>query len=152
MLSQEQYEQMNLTCKLNEKLLLVYDDKFNYVENCPNNNYKSIIYDITTKKPICTQYNKIICGIDNVKKFIENNKFSKLTYKKSYEGTHIIVFYHDDKWCITTKKCLDATESFWNRTISFYQLFMDAINEKFKLDDLNKNYCYHFNLIHYLNI
>lgn len=151
MLSQEQYEKMNLTCKLNGKLLLVYDDYFNYVEGNPNNDYKSIIYDITTQKPIASQYNKIICGVDSVKKFIENNKFSKLNYKKSYEGTHIIVFYHDDKWNITTKKCLDLNESYWNKSMTHYQMFIEAINGKFELDDLDKNYCYHFNLIHHLN-
>lgn len=151
MKTEEEYVKMNFKCKTDEDLLLVYDNEFNYVKDSPNNNFKSIIYNTKTKKPIATQYNKIIIGLDNITDFINNNKFSKLKYKLSYEGTHIIVFFNEDKWYICTKKNLDANLSFWCKEISFYKMFMDSIENKFTLDDLDKKYCYHFNLIHHQN-
>ena len=76
---------------------------------------------------------------------------SYYSLSNSIEGTHIIVFYHNDKWFITTKKCLDAKTSKWNGETSYYDMFMNTIKDKFNLDDLDKNYCYHFNLINVNN-
>jgi hypothetical protein len=143
-----------LNFKTDENLIIVYDDDIYYDnKNHSNikNNYKSVIFDIKTNKPIATQYNKIIYGFDNVDNFIKNNKHSKMTISKCYEGTHLIVFFHNNIWYVCTRKCLDANKVFWNENISYYTMFTEAMLGKFTFDDLDKNYCYHFNLIHYMN-
>lgn len=129
----------------NNNLVLFYDD--NYTNDNITYKYKNIIYDLNNKKPIASQYNQPITNFKNIKEFIDHNVLTNnYLISESIEGTHIIVFYHNDKWFITTKKCLDANESKWNE-ISYYDMFIETIKDKFKLDDLNKNYCYHFNLI-----
>lgn len=131
-------------------LVLFYDDNFNNNNNTYK--YKNIIYDLKEEKPICSQFNQPIINIDNIKKFIDNNSINvNFTISKSTEGTHITVFYHNNKWFITTKKCLDISNSKWNGNTSYYDMFMTTIKDKFNLDDLNKNYCYHFNLININN-
>ena len=68
-----------------------------------------------------------------------------------YEGTLIVVFYEKGKWYICTRKCLDATTSQWIKGVSYYTLFMEAIKDKFTIENLDKRYCYHFVLIHHKN-
>jgi hypothetical protein len=137
--------------KFDENLIIIYDEDMKYKEGDEKNKYKSVIFDVKTGKPIATQYNKIIYGFENVDKFIKDHEHTKITASKCYEGTHLIVFYYNDIWYICTRKCLDASDVYWNSNISYYDMFTDAMNGKFSFSDLNKDYCYHFNLIHYMN-
>lgn len=130
-------------------LVLFFDNTFD--DTLTTYKYKNIIYDIITQQPIVSQYNQPITGMNNIKTFINENDIDEnIDIKFCYEGTHIVVFNHNNKWFITTRKCLDARESKWNGK-SHYDMFMEAITGKFNLNDLNKNYCYHFNLIHNQN-
>lgn len=149
LIKKHQMDICNYKIDTDNNLVLFYDD--NYTNDNSTYKYKNIIYDLKNEKPIASQYNQPITNNDNIKDFINHSLLdNKLSYSVSIEGTHLIVFYHNDKWFITTKKCLDANDSKWNG-ISYYEMFMNTIKNKFNLDDLDKNYCYHFNLININN-
>lgn len=113
-------------------------------------NCKSIIYDKNTLEPIVSQYNNIIYN-ENAVKFVETVNWNNVVVQKCYEGTLIIVFNHNNKWYVTTRRCLDANESIWVKNNSYGQLFTEAIDGKFTFDDLDSSYCYHFILVHHKN-
>jgi len=113
-------------------------------------NCKSIIYDKDTLMPIVSQYNNILYN-ENAIKFTETVNWDNVVVQKCYEGTLIIVFNHNNKWYVSTRRCLDANESIWVKNNSYGQLFTEAIEGKFTFDDLDPNYCYHFILVHHKN-
>lgn len=134
-----------------------------YYNNVPNNNTtrdksiealesscRSLILDKLTLKPLVTQYNKILYNADSLD-FLKDKSWSQIVVQKCYEGTLIMIFFHNNKWYVTTRRCLNAQESTWIRNKSYYDMFIEAMEGKFTFEELNKNYCYHFVLIHHKN-
>jgi len=111
---------------------------------------KSIILDKNTLKPIVSQYNKILYNSEAIT-FLKDKQWSNICIQKCYEGTLIIVFNHNNTWYVTTRRCLNAKDSTWIHNNSYYDMFIEAMENKFTFDDLNKDYCYHFILVHYKN-
>ena len=143
----------------NIDIALVYEDNYEWsedeIEDKEKNWYKSVIYDKNTGKIIGHQFNKMIIN-DNVDKMIktliETNTSYKMYLRTCYEGTSILVYNINDKWFISTKRCINCeTENFY-KDISYYDMFLQCIEGKFTLEDLNKDYVYHFNIIHYKDI
>ena len=146
-------------------LALIYSNDNTYVPSSSKNYYKSIIFDIaiqskSTEKssfhfvPIATQYNKMITNINDIHNFIrENYQIMKcMFYQPIYEGTHIIMFYHKESWRFSTRRALDARQSYWiNLSSSYYSLVQRCLDIQFPNYDFNKEYVYHFNLIDYTN-
>lgn len=114
------------------------------------NSCRSLVIDKKTLKPIASQYNKILYNKETVE-FLNGKNWSKIIVQKCYEGTLVVVFFHNNKWYITTRRCLDAHQSSWIKDNSYCDMFLQSIKGKFSLDDLNKNFSYHFVLIHYKN-
>jgi hypothetical protein len=113
----------------------------------------NIVIDRQTLKIIFCQYNNIFYNNDAYD--ILNNKnteWNKIIINHCIEGTMIYVFNHNNKWFTTTKKCLNATDSKWNKKISHGDMFIDALNNKINIEDLNPDNCYYFALIHPENI
>lgn len=135
--------------KEDENLALLYTDKPD-----PNNTIemstKSCVINKTNLNIIVTQFNNMIYN-DETLQYINATKWDNVSFYKCYEGTMIIVFYECGKWYISTRRCLDANSSVWIKGSSYGDMFMEAINRKFELDSLDKNYCYHFVLLHYKN-
>lgn len=78
----------------------------------------------------------------------------------SYEGSLLSVFFHNDKWYVSTRRCLDSRESKFNSDKTHYDMFCDVVlNDPYKkyenmdkfFEELDKNYSYYFVLIHHLN-
>jgi hypothetical protein len=139
-----------LDFKEDDNLMIIFSDNNHRSSNQLDNSIKSLIIDKTTLKPITTQFNKLIYNQEAVD-FLKDKNWNDIKIKYCYEGTMILVFYAYEHWYVCTRKCLDAKKSYWIKDYSYYDLFMDSIDGKFKLDDLNKNYCYHFILLHYKN-
>lgn len=146
----------------NINIALVYDDNYEWNEeiekdkkNKVKNWYKSVIYDKTTGNIIGHQYNKMILNENAdkmIKSLIENNETYKMYIRTCYEGTGILVYNINGIWFVSTKRCIDCkTENYYKDT-SYYDMFLQCIEGKFTLDDLNKDYVYHFNIIHYKDI
>lgn len=66
------------------------------------------------------------------------------------EGTLLSVYYFNDKWFVSTRRCLDAKDSFWLSNKSHYDLFFECVSSDL-FDHLNKDHCYYFVLQHYEN-
>lgn len=145
-----------LSLKEDDNLCMIY---YNNIPQTPGrdqfiqeleNSCRSIILDKQTLKPLVTQYNRILYNGDSLS-FIKDKDWSHVTVQKCYEGTLIMVFNHNDKWYVTTRRCLNAQESTWIKNNSYYEMFTEAMEGKFTFDELNKNYCYHFVLVHHKN-
>jgi hypothetical protein len=145
----------NINFKENDDLMMFYYDQENTVNDDIKSYFakylesfcKSCIIDKNNLKTIASQYNKILSN-ESTLSALSKNKWENVVVSKSYEGTMILVFYHNNNWYITTRRCIDAKNSVWVAKTSYYDLFHDVIKDKFELDDLDKNYCYHFVLIH----
>ncbi len=114
------------------------------------NSCRSVILEKHTLKPLVTQYNKILYNNDSIE-FLKDKQWSQIIVQKCYEGTLIMVFNHNGKWYVTTRRCLDAQKSTWIRDKSYYEMFTEAMEGKFSFEELNKDYCYHFVLLHHKN-
>lgn len=114
------------------------------------NSCRSVVLNKNTLEPIFTQYNRIIYNDDAVE-FLKDKDWNNVVVQKSFEGTLIVVFCHNDKWFVTTRRCLNAQNSTWIKNNSYYDMFVDAMNGKFTFDDLDKDLCYHFVLVHHKN-
>lgn len=139
-----------LKYKDDENVVIVYSESNKRTGDPMSDDIKSVIIDKKTFKPITSQFNKLYYN-DDTENFLKNKSWSNVTVKECYEGTMIIVFNHANKWYVCTRKCIDAKKSFWIKNISYHDLFMQSIENKFTFDQLNPNYCYHFILLHYMN-
>lgn len=69
------------------------------------------------------------------------------------DGTMINVFYHNDKWNISTRSVMDAKTSFYNDIHddkkTYKEMFEDCLEEsRLILNVLDQNYCYSFVIKH----
>lgn len=146
----ERVEHANLSYKEDDDFMIVYSKTNDRSDSEIDNVTKSVIIDKAQLQQLTTQFNKPIYNSET-ETFLTDKDWNKVSVQMCYEGTLIVVFYEKGKWYICTRKCLDATKSAWIKGLSYYDLFMEAIDGKFKLDDLNKSFCYHFVLIHHKN-
>ncbi|CAH6421754.1 RNA ligase [uncultured virus] len=133
-----------------------------YYNNLPENNNldhyfenievtcRSYIIEKKSLKPIASQYNKILYNND-AKEYLKQVKWENVKIQKCYEGTMLLVFNYNDKWYVSTRRCLNASDSKWIKNKSYREMFDEAMTGKFVFDDLNKEYCYFFILVHYKN-
>lgn len=142
-----------------EDLLLVYTkfEEATYKNaNTPlKNECRSLIIDIKKKELVSYTCNTPICNLEAMNYLLGHNE-NKMKVYECYEGTLMSLFFNNDKWYLSTRRCLDSKKSIWNEN-SHYDLFEEVLNQDgFKsLDDftsqLDKAYCYNFVLIHYKN-
>ena len=150
------YENYSIMSKYYEEdnLLIVF-----HKYNTPLNNEfaqecRSLIIDMITLKVISyTCPNPIINK--EAQQFLLNNNELDLDIYKCYEGSIMSLFNHNDKWYLSTRRCLDSKNSIWNNS-NYYDMFMDVLNKEnisFDnfVDKLNKDNGYYFILIHYNN-
>lgn len=92
--------------------------------------------------------------------------FTKSVVQESIEGTTIVCFYHDNRWYISTRSCIDADKSNWIPNYSYKTLFEEIIcsdildypvEQKIErmtsfYDKLDNTLCYFFVLIHPFNL
>lgn len=155
-----QPEKYNLSLKENEDICMLYYNTNNNIteDNSQRDAHvvtleiscRSAIIEKSTLKIISTQFNKILYNEDSIA-FLKDRPLKNAVIQKCYEGTLLLVFHHNNRWYVTTRRCLDARESTWVDGKSYYELFTEAVQNKFTFDDLNTNYCYQFILVHYRN-
>lgn len=143
----------------NINLVLVYDNDYEWkdddITDKETNWYKSVIYDKNTNKIIGHQYNKMILNenADKMLKYlIDTNTSYKINIRNCFEGTSILVYNVNGVWFVSSKRCIDCRTLNYFKDLSHYDMFLQCIENKFTFDDLNKDYVYHFNIIHYKDI
>jgi len=141
----------NIYCKEEDDLLLIYNNFDTNIKNNLCKECRSIIINKNNMKIIAyTNDISIINSSNDI--FIHNNSI----ISECYEGTLLSVYYHNNKWYISSRKCIDSKKSLYNNK-SYYDLFEDVIinsgysNIKSFTDNLDINKTYYFILIHYLN-
>lgn len=147
-----------LSMKDNDDLFILYYDNLPKINTILHSKYadqlekntRSCILEKDTLKIIATQFNRIIYNND-AKEFMKDKDWENIIIEKCYEGTILLVYNHKNKWYISTRRCLDASESTWVKNKSYEEMFYECINDKFKLDDLDKDNCYYFVLLHHKN-
>lgn len=168
---------MELTKLIKETNITKYDNLKNILENEPfflkikedktypnlflicgqnNSNYSlkivnecnGIILDKNTLSIVCYTFDK--CLEQNSINPALNIEPGNLFFEPVYEGTLIRVYFHENKWMVSTKKCIDPSKSNWISNRSFMELFNDAISIQNPniLAHLNSEYCYSFILMH----
>lgn len=98
-----------------------------------------------------SQFNKIPSSDTDNKYCITQlkDRVKHVYFQPAYEGTTLIVYYLNDKWNISTRRCVDAHDSSWDPTApSHYEIAENLIN----FDELNKDYVYQYNLVSYNNV
>lgn len=140
----------NIHSKEEDDLLLFYNKFDTTIKNELCKECRSIILNKNNMQIIAYINDISIINSNNI--FINNNSI----ISECYEGTLLSVYYHNNKWYISTRKCIDSKKSIHDNK-SYYDLFEDVIIESGYLDiksftdklDIDKTY--YFILIHHLN-
>jgi hypothetical protein len=152
----------NLSFKedLENDLILIHHNKFgksNIQLTDLENQCRNLILT-TNLEPLCYHYNEIIYNPIN----LSDIDFKNAIIQESIEGTTILCFNHNDKWFVSTRRCIDASKSMWIPKYSYKQLLDDILCSKLenptdedrqsKIDKffniLDKSLCYFFVLLH----
>lgn len=113
-----------------------------------------VIFEKNTNKLLHYSFPKAYEGVYSP--YFENEKdcYKKLINQNfeveiSTEGTHVKVFWYDNRWRVSTSRSIEAGLSFWNSEKSFKEMFYETCDyENIKLEDLDKQYCYSFIMQH----
>lgn len=122
------------------------------IHSCENSDFNlkivnecnGIILDKNTLKVVCYTFDKCT----DSPSLSKNIDIENLYYEYSIEGTLIRLFYNEDKWVFSTKKCIDASIARWISPKNFIELFFDCIIGYDIFKNLNKNNCYSFIIAH----
>jgi len=139
----------NVVIKEDDNLSIIYESSETDKEKFP---LKNCIIDKNTLKIVSTQFENIKYNEDAMieLKKLSSEEWNKCKIQESIEGTIIVVFFKYDKWYITTRRCLDASKSFWIRNKSYKDLFIETLNNK-NIEDFDKQYVYFFVLVNHEN-
>ena len=139
-----------LSFKEDDDLCIIYYNNNDVDHTCLEGSCRSLIIEKKSLKILSTQYNKILYNSETIN-FLKGKSWSNIVVQKCYEGTLMVVFNYNNKWYVTTRRCLNADESKWVNNKSYHEMFLEAMGDKFSFNDLDKRYCYHFVLVHHKN-
>ena len=115
-----------------------------------DNNYNIISYS----------YENLLENNDGINYLLKNNidlnniDLNNIIITEAYEGTTISIFNYNDKWYLSTRKCINLNDSIDNPQFIMFNELLTKNNYK-NLDDfcnkLDKNNSYHYILIHHNN-
>lgn len=111
---------------------------------------RSVILDKNNLKIIGSQFNRIIYNEEGIE-YVNNVDWNNVVVQKCYEGTILLVFNHNGVWYVSTRRCIKSEESSWIKGKTYREMFDESIKNKFTLESLNPNLCYHFVLVHHKN-
>ena len=130
----------------NDKLYIVkYNKKYSNMDNELVRECRSIILDYDNN--IISYSPPKSIKLEEFETYIENWK-KQVIVQPFLDGTMINIFFHNDKWYISTRSSLNGNNNFYSKD-SFNTLFQQALRyNKVNLDDLDKSLCYSFVLQH----
>jgi hypothetical protein len=108
---------------------------------------RSLVLDRTTLQVISYSMDELYSEDESL-----SSRLKDCSHKiyECVEGTLLSVYYFNDKWNISTRRCLDASKSLWLSEKSHYDLMLECVQSNFfELLDKTKNY--YFVLQHYEN-
>ena len=142
-----------------ENLLLVYtkfeESTYNNTNTPLKNECRSLIIDVDKKEIVSYTCNTPICNLEAMNYLLGHNE-NKMKVYECFEGTLMSLFNNNNKWYLSTRRCLDSKKSIWNEN-SHFDLFMEVLkSDNFEsldklTDSLDESLCYNFVLIHHKN-
>ena len=137
-----------------DNLLLIYNNFNTYHKSPLVSECRSVVIDLNTNNIITYTGNTPIYNYEGYSYLIRNKDVPMQIYE-CYEGTMITLFYHNEKWYISTRRCLNAQKSVWNNT-THYDMFTDVLEKEGLTfdnftDSLDKSLSYYFVLVHHSN-
>lgn len=134
-----------------DNIIIKYSDDTEYNPNDTfEDNLKKSDYFYNDVQ-FASQFNKIpSADTDNKYCIIQlKDRVKHVFFQPAYEGTTLLVYFLNNKWNVSTRRCVNADDSSWNPSApSHYKIAEPFI----RFNELNKDYVYHYNLISYNNI
>lgn len=139
----------------NSDLVVLFNDYNDLYQSKVNQYLRSVVISRNSKRFVsysCATPYENLDGLDYM--FRNNTEEPEIT--ECYEGTFMSLFNYEDKWYLSTRKCLDARESKYKET-SYYDMFCEVLSldgytfDSF-CDKLDKNYGYYFILLDSRNV
>ena len=135
-----------------EKLLLVYHKYDMPIKTKLEKVCRSLVIETTNFNVVSYTCTNPVCNKE-AQQILINNSSNKPTFFRCYEGSLMSLFNYNDKWYLSTRRCLDSTESVWNEK-THRDMFLDVLdNEGLTFENfcsqLDKNKGYYFVLIHH---
>lgn len=125
-------------------LFLIHNQNTSDFNNKIVNECNGIILDKNTLKIICYTFDK--CSDEtNLPNNLDKNQ---LFMEYSIEGSLIRLYNYDNKWILSTKRCIDASKSKWLSNKNFVELFHECLGNINLEHVINPNYCYSFIISH----
>ena len=129
-------EMTNENVSENSNLFLLFNRK-NEIEMQKECN--GLIMEKDTKNVICA------CQNDFEETIPEESELVGAEYCE--DGTVLRLYNYKDKWIVASRKCIDASYSYWSSEKSFNDMFWELFSNV-ELNVLNKNNTYLFILLH----
>ena len=135
-------KELGLNCKIhNDTIIVKYPKNLKYSKHDYILKSRGIIIDFTNKKIL----NHSIEGCSDYNYFKDNFNWDDIVIEECIDGT-LINLYYNNKWCVSTKFCIDADESKFRNNKTFRQLFDSVAKDIYSY--LDKSYTYSFLLQH----
>jgi hypothetical protein len=142
---------------IDENLVLLYHKYDSPVTNELERECRSLVIDRTTFNIVTYSCETPRLNNEGME-FLISNPTEKQEINTCYEGTYLSVFFHGEKWYISTRRCLNSNDSvLTDTTTSHYEMFEDVLKNanysnfnEFSLK-LDKCKSYYFVLIHHKN-
>ena len=111
-------KELGLNCKIhNDTIIVKYPKNLKYSKHDYILKSRGIIIDFTNKKIL----NHSIEGCSDYNYFKDNFNWDDIVIEECIDGTLINVYYNN-KWCVSTKFCIDADESKFRNSKTFRKL------------------------------
>lgn len=145
-----------ISFKLKDNMMLIYND-FVLTPSKSDlfNHSRSVVLTAVDGKYNIVSYTHPVIDYNNQKKLDE---FKDKKFVECYEGTLISIYYCNDKWNYSTRKCLDSKDSHWiynGKTCdkSHYDMFVECVGrsiDEFE-SNLDKTKSYYYVVVHHEN-
>lgn len=152
----ELFKKSILTKEYNEDGLILLYYKFDSpVINELQRECRSLILNLNTLKIVSYSCETCLLNKEGLDFMLLNHNKPKII-NECYEGTYLSLFYFNDKWYLSTRRCLNSKESKINSK-SHYEMFEEVLKKSNYKDfdeftnKLSKNNSYYFVLIHHEN-
>jgi len=136
-------------------LILVYHKYDMPVKSDLQRETRSLIIDSKTYKVLAYTGEVPFVNKEGLQLAISQQYCSYGDATESYEGTLLTLFNHNNKWNLSTRRCLDSKDSKFNSEKSHFQLFEEVLcaagygSYDHFTSQLDINFSYYFVLIHH---
>lgn len=138
-----------------ENLMLLYNRYENKNKQPVELECRSVVIDRVSRNIVCYTCSTPIYNMQALSYLLRNPNNEK-KYYECYEGSLLSLFNYNNKWYLSSRRCLDSEKSVVENK-SHHSMFIDVIKQDGynSLEDFTKyldiNYTYHFVLIHHEN-